>query len=198
MSDNRKLDDLLDRGLREYSQAEPRPGLEDRILANLRTQPEPRPRWRIWIPALAAAAAIIVIVALALRPHEQTAPSATAKGENGPRATSRATVATAMPPREKTAPHVSTKHAPVVAHQRRARTVQVASTGQPSLPRQQTFPAPAPLTEQEKLVMALLRHAPDQARQVAQFQETERARTDSFLRTGELPDAPGPDTRSPQ
>ena len=49
---------LVDRVLNEAlapQEIQPRAGLEQRILANLRAQPLPRPRWRwMWVPAVAA------------------------------------------------------------------------------------------------------------------------------------------------
>ena len=183
--DDRQLDDLLDRGLREYSQAEPRAGLEDRILANLRTQPEPRRWWRIWVPVLAAAAVLAIVAALLLRPSRPQ-PAVATHSPSQPRP------AATLPPQPAATAKAAPRHA---AHMPRV----VAVKREPApLPRQQTFPAPTPLTEQERLVLALLRHAPDEAIQVAQAQEAQRIRTDSFLRTGELPEAPGPDTRNPQ
>ena len=60
------LDAILDAALALYHRdAEPRTGLEDRILANLRTQPlAQRPRWLAW-PWMTAAAV----------PHQEVFPS---------------------------------------------------------------------------------------------------------------------------
>jgi hypothetical protein len=67
----RKFDELLNNALAEYSNVEPREGLEDRILANLATpQPEKRP-WLQWWPVwgLAVAAAILLIVVISMPKH---------------------------------------------------------------------------------------------------------------------------------
>ena len=58
------LDQVLDQALARYSDVEPRAGLEERILANLRSQPQPRPWWMTWrMPALAAAILVAALVA---------------------------------------------------------------------------------------------------------------------------------------
>lgn len=66
----RKLDRWLDEALSHYNDAEPRLGLERRVLARLQEEEKPAKRtvsWWRWMPALAAAAAV-VIVAVAVRP----------------------------------------------------------------------------------------------------------------------------------
>src|SRR5574341_491526 len=63
MRDDRFVDELLDSALAHYAQAEARPGLEGRLLARLRAEPEPAAfGWR-WLP-LAAAASVVVAAAL--------------------------------------------------------------------------------------------------------------------------------------
>ncbi|HEX7960787.1 MAG TPA: hypothetical protein VF493_12770, partial [Terriglobales bacterium] len=56
-------DEWLTRALRARSQAAPRPGLEERILARLASDPESSPRrgWK-WMPALAVAFGLLLIV----------------------------------------------------------------------------------------------------------------------------------------
>jgi hypothetical protein len=64
-----KLDAWLDDALAHYNDAEPRAGLEQRILATVRAEERtPRRRWWVrWSPALAAVAAIVIVV-IAVRP----------------------------------------------------------------------------------------------------------------------------------
>jgi hypothetical protein len=74
---DRKLDQWLDQALSEYSSAEPRLGLEQRVLNRVRADEQARARrwnlWR-WMPAFGAIAAVIV-VAVAVRPiFERKAP----------------------------------------------------------------------------------------------------------------------------
>lgn len=56
-------DEWLTRALRARSQAEARPGLEDRILARLASEAEGRPQhgWK-WMPALAVAFGVLLII----------------------------------------------------------------------------------------------------------------------------------------
>jgi hypothetical protein len=60
------LDELLDSLLSGYSAAEPRPGLETRILANVRAQAAQRRRASI---ATLAAAAAMLMIGLIVKPH---------------------------------------------------------------------------------------------------------------------------------
>jgi hypothetical protein len=67
---DRKLDQWLDEALSEYSAAEPRLGLEQRVLNRVRAEEQTRSRrWSIWkwMPAFAAIAAA-VIIGVAIRP----------------------------------------------------------------------------------------------------------------------------------
>jgi hypothetical protein len=67
---DRKLDQWLDKALSEYSVAEPRLGLEQRVLNRVRAEEQTRSRrWSIWkwMPAFAAIAAA-VIIGVAIRP----------------------------------------------------------------------------------------------------------------------------------
>jgi len=60
--DERFVDELLDSALAQYAQAEPRPGLEGRLLARLRSEPDPAAfGWR-WLPMAAAAAVVFAAV----------------------------------------------------------------------------------------------------------------------------------------
>jgi hypothetical protein len=63
---NDKFDSLIDRALASYTPAEPRPGLEQRILASVAAAGHPRTG--VWRPAwaLAAAAVIVAVVAIPL------------------------------------------------------------------------------------------------------------------------------------
>src|SRR5512142_2138113 len=66
---DRKLDRWLDEALSEYSTAEPRFGLEQRVLNRIRGEEQRSRKWNFWrwMPALGAIAAVIV-VAVAIRP----------------------------------------------------------------------------------------------------------------------------------
>src|SRR5437899_11294052 len=75
--DNEKrLDQLLDSLLTTYSDMQPRPGLETRILANVRAQmPQPSRKWGIaWIWAGAAITTIMLAAVLLVNHFNQTVP----------------------------------------------------------------------------------------------------------------------------
>ena len=72
-NNDRKLEEMLDSMLSTYSSAEPRPGLETRILANLKEQSAQRtsrwsPGW-IWIGSIAAVAAVVLLMTYFWRPQ---------------------------------------------------------------------------------------------------------------------------------
>jgi hypothetical protein len=72
---DRLAEQLLDATLAHHKNAEPRWGLEERILANLRTQPPtPQRMWWKWLPVLAATA-IVLAVALTAHVLRRSAPS---------------------------------------------------------------------------------------------------------------------------
>ena len=68
---DRKLDQWLDEALSQYSAAEPRLGLEQRVLAHLQVEAKTRNTrrgfWR-WMPAFAAIAAVLIVM-VAVRPY---------------------------------------------------------------------------------------------------------------------------------
>src|SRR5947208_2255403 len=67
---DRNLDNLLDSLLARYSDTQPRPGLETRIMAQLREQAERKKSWQWslrWMWAGAAAAVLVVAFAFILR-----------------------------------------------------------------------------------------------------------------------------------
>ena len=70
---DRKLDQWLDEALSQYSAAEPRLGMEQRVLAHIRAEQQARAsrrNWWRWMPAFAAIAAVLVVM-VAVRPYWQ-------------------------------------------------------------------------------------------------------------------------------
>ena len=151
------VEKLLDAGLARYSAAEPRPGLEQRILAGLRAQPQSS-RWLDWrwAGAFATAAAALVIAILFFRqPPPPEMPPQTAS-----------TPAPVARPPEAAAPPVVRPPTVVKGTTRRAQArVEQART---EMPRLETFPAPAPLSEQERLLLRFVQRQPHEALLVAQ------------------------------
>ena len=135
--EKRFVDELLDASLRRYASAEPRPGLEGRVLAGVRARQQAmrrRTAW-FWVAGLASAAAMATLLVISLA-HRQPAPSpAIAKAPVTPSAP---VVAKAVPATPRPVPHRPLRH-----------VVPAAVDWRP-----QQFPTPRPLSEQEKLLVA--------------------------------------------
>jgi hypothetical protein len=155
---DRRLEDMLDSMLSAYSAAEPRPGLETRIVASLREHSAGRARlWNFrWMwggVALASAALILLLIhfsrlqqqpptapQLATRPQQQEAPAADAQKD-------------ILSPSVVASGH-SRRHKARIAR---------ATDAQKQYPvevRQEVFPSPSPLSEQEKLLLQYLARTP--------------------------------------
>ncbi len=149
-NDEKKLDDLLDYALSEYSAVGPRPGLETRILARIRESAK-QPRWwnMRWlvVGAVGAAIAVIVLSVVFFRPARK--PQQVEIRPNHPQAiqpqpqphSERATVK--MPVRRE-------RH----LHHTQAQQ-ELARSDRPSV-----FPTPTGLSEQEKLMLAYIAQTP--------------------------------------
>ncbi len=172
----RLVNRLLDEALSPQPVA-PRPGLEERILARLQVQPAPRPWWQwAWVPV---AAAVIVAIGLYLthRPQPMAPPVA--------RTTPSVTPASA--PKPAPAPRVAQKPRP-----RSVMRAPVAVAAKP-LARQEVFPSPTPVTQEEKLLLALRSRHPSEVVEVAVAQQAERERIQKYVETGEAPEpSPAP------
>ncbi|MFI5106075.1 MAG: hypothetical protein ACHP79_14210 [Terriglobales bacterium] len=152
-----KLDAMLDSLLSTYSSAEPRPGLETRILANLQEATAKKSlgwnrNW-IWAGAAAAAAAAILLAVYFSRPAPQApqvvvtppAPQIVAPTHTPPQESAR---------QESTSQESTREAQPRAPHRQRSPEVLVADV------RQDVFPSPSPLSEQEKLLFSYLRATP--------------------------------------
>ncbi len=131
-----EFDALIGGALGEYSQPEPLGGLEERVLNRVRAEGEVRrrPWWMRWgwvVPVVACAVLALVF----LRPVPRVAPP-------------QIVAVTPAPPKpvlREAAP------APRPVTQRK----QVRRVPRPALPKLEQFPAPAPLTEEERALLAL-------------------------------------------
>lgn len=153
---NRFVDDLLDAALERRRSVEPRLGLEKRILANLQARPHAalslRSRRLEWAAVGVAAALAIAATALytsrrGTTPVSLTPPAAARKPE---------ALIAPLPPPALVSSQPSPRHAQRV---RGASAPQASLT--PSEPRLERFPAPAPLSEQEKLLMKYVQSTPE-------------------------------------
>jgi hypothetical protein len=148
----------LDEALARYSDAEPRTGLEGRILANLAAEAERRRaryRW-LWIPA-ACAAVIASAVGIATLRHVRPASVPAPIVAHAPAVPmhTQATVNTAQ---------AQTVARPVRVTATAAQPVRVrrsnAAIAKDVEPRKPQFPTPMPPTEQERLLIAYLSATP--------------------------------------
>jgi hypothetical protein len=139
-SDRHSLDRELDTALTKYAAVEPRAGLEERILASLRAEPNESVRrsWWRW-PLVAAASAVVIVVmflSLVFRPWQE------------PSVAMVRIPSSVKPPvvpaytREANRPASIVKHPNPSPH----------PTAGNSAPRLEQFPSPRPLSEQEKLL----------------------------------------------
>jgi hypothetical protein len=149
-----KIDDMLDSLLASYSSAEPRPGLETRILASLRETPEKETAqgwWNFkWLWAGMVTAAIIVAAVLIGGRHRVAPPThvivktspAIPQPDIQPRAPAVRNETVRIRPRKSLAPT-------------RPQNAALALNERPAV-----FPTPTPLSEQEKLLLSYLAGTP--------------------------------------
>ncbi len=133
------LDALLEEALPGYSGHEPHPGLEQRILNRVRAAgPAPRfPRWVFAIPALAG---LLVLAGIFWKREAPKVP---------------------RPEAAHTVAKISAPAVPPVKPEPARRTTRRHTR----YPKQPVFPAPTPLTNEERALLALAAHAPKEARE---------------------------------
>jgi hypothetical protein len=149
---------LLNQSLQQYSAAEPRPGLESRILQHLAERSR-QPWYSVFaMPRFAwplAATAALLAIALgtwqyrkpALRPSEVAQTTASA--------------APSAPPQIAPTVGIAPTTAPIANRAHKAQPPQLARREPPpELPRREQFPSPAPLSDQELLLLTYLRTTP--------------------------------------
>jgi len=162
-----KLDRELDAALAKYAAVEPRPGIEERILANLRAEREhaKEPSWWRWPVVAALAAVFVVSVSLAWR---SSLPSAeiTARRpatpfyrdqQDGERMGANNVGSSAHPAAPAAAGpgrHGVRQFHPIIA----------------SGPRLDQFPSPQPLSQEEQLLVRYVRSFPQEAVMIAKEQ----------------------------
>jgi hypothetical protein len=186
-----QLDDILDAALAKYAAVEPRIGLEDRVLANLRAEGAQavnitRWRWWQWTTTAAVAAGIVVAVfawrsvkpshpAIANRPSITTPARPEPNPEQPPTQLAQDRSGNSNPLR--TAP-ITTRHpnSAVVA----------------TAPKLAVFPSPQPLNEQEKLLANYVSQFHDQAVLIARVtnEELKRDRIEVLGNSESFPENP--------
>lgn len=138
MADRDALDRLLDAALSTY--ADPGPNLAPRILAAVSDRTAPRLRLAAWALPLAVATAVLALLALIAPWRVTQRPRSAQPTETAASASPAIVRAPAQPSAHRAARHTPRPPA--------ARTV--------SSPRQETFPAPAPLSPQEQALVHLV------------------------------------------
>jgi len=185
-----ELDRMIDAGLSTY--AEPRAGLEQRVLAAVdaeRRAPQglkPRglresallpglkarpagdrnlwPSWRMWAMGLAAAACLLIAVTVGVRVVE-------APHSNGPQATNDTHAPVAH---RAVQPEVRTETPVRVAAKRRVRRSDEA--GLRRLPKKDVFPTPQPLSPEMRELVAYIAHTSEKERkELVEFQAQQDA-----------------------
>ncbi len=149
------VDDLLDAMLARHRNAEPRPGLDERVLARLRAEQQPKP-WSGWTWRLAAGVAGLAIVLATAHWARRTvfAPGTPARSSGSSEMSKSSTSVSAS------RPEVAKPVASHPARRTTSRTVRQAApirSGRGVEPRREVFPSPTPLSEQERLLIAYLK-----------------------------------------
>jgi hypothetical protein len=166
-----EFDRVLDAVLAKYAAAEPRAGLEERVLANLRAEQarDAEHAWGRWRAIAAVAAVIVVVVALFLRPDKLSHPVVADHPSTPMEAPKeRETDVISNAQRREVRPHVRVRKPAL-----RPSPPDVAIARAPKL---EQFPSPEPLSEQEKLLQNYVAQNPEQAVLLA------RARTEVLHR----------------
>jgi hypothetical protein len=148
MEGSDELDRWIDGALAGYSGAEPLAGLEERVLNRVRAVEAGR-RGRIMRALALAAVAAVVMAVIAERRPQAPAPKHDA-------------IASVVTP-------AAVRHAAAVE----GRRVEPKRPRQRFLPKQDQFPAPAPITSEERELVAFVEQHPAEAQQV--FAELEKS-----------------------
>ena len=178
----RLVDSALDRALGPQL-VEPRDGFEERILANLPKEVARRPWWQwMWIPALAAVALLAVVIGMRVMHREAPAPQIVNRTVEAPQ--QQVAVKPQTPAPQAVRPHRQlAKTTPQVAPK-----VVITSASSDALPRMNVFPSPSPLSEQERLLLALSRRQRGEVEIAANTQSAERERAQKYFDTGYAPE----------
>jgi hypothetical protein len=152
--DDRELDELLDRALVSYVDAEPDPSLRARIVA--RIDGATPPLRRMWLLGSVAACVAALLVALLLHPASRAPEDRSSKAPAVASAPPSAATATKL---DRTL--TGSAHPPMIAAARHS-----YNRSKPAPPRRNISLASAPLTEEETILLRFAQQHPEQAREV--------------------------------
>jgi hypothetical protein len=151
----KQMDEVLDSLLANYSSAEPRPGLETRILANLRDAPGREAlrgpwnfRW-LWAGTAVVAAIVVALVLIGRGGYAPQPPNAVVQARQP--VSSQPEIQSVGPETANTIPASHRKKLAPTHHQ----DVNLALSQRPSV-----FPTPTPLSEQERLLLSYYSRTP--------------------------------------
>jgi len=164
----------LDEALAQYSAAEPRLGLENRILANLEAHAAGRRRW-FYAFAAAAAVLLFAVLIMTMRNAMENNPRQIATPKKSPSETVLPTVAeSASVTSLKAGRPTLGRHSVTVRKDLSSKTETVLESGV----KQEHFPADRPLSEQDRLLLSYLSQTSHQEMEhvVAAQQELAAAR----------------------
>jgi hypothetical protein len=164
---DKQIDEMLDSLLASYSSAEPRPGLETRILANLRDSAISGTShgWLNfkWLWAAVIAAGIIIVTVVIHKQQRITAPAnvVVKNSQPAPRPEIQPNVPVAGEEIVTIHRHKAVSHAP------QQKNATLALDQRPAI-----FPTPTPFSEQEKLLLSYFARTP-QEEKIAQSRPEE-------------------------
>jgi hypothetical protein len=164
----RRVEEFVDSALKQYGEAEPLPGLEGRVLANLRVPGKELAERRNWWLALGAAGVAIVVVvvgATTFLTRERSAGPQVVAAQPATSALAKEAVKSAVPSK----PKDIFGSASVFARRARRSMRSLATTGEDG-PKLEQFPSPRPLSAQEELLARYVRERPREAGLVARAQ----------------------------
>lgn len=170
----RDMNQWLESALGQYSKAEPRPGLENRVLANLqaeRNRIASRRRW--WAAGTAAALAAMMAAVWIGESARERSPVPTVGKSSSHQEEFRASIQAGTTPQA--APLARAYTAREVAKRKPANRPMHYAAG--TTPKLAQFPSPQPLSEQERILMSYVAIYPKHAALVAQAR-TEALRQD--------------------
>jgi hypothetical protein len=170
-----ELDRELDAALAKYAAAEPRSGLEERVLSNLRAGCEQVAVWWRW-PALAVLAAAVAIVAGFVLMQRSGKPAGEISTQQRPVAGPSAPQPSPQNPPRRVPVQKSTVAAATARHGKVRHPVDGPQDTVAAVPRLERFPSPQPLTEQEEILAKYVADYPERAVMLA------RAHVDALRR----------------
>lgn len=183
-----QIDDMLDSLLANYSSAEPRPGLETRILVNLReaTGRESSPGWWTfkWLWAGAAVAVAIIVAVVLIGGRQRVISPANVVVKNS--------VLMEHPAVQNSGTN-SGDPAVRAYHRKLSLPHSLPKSETLALNRLAVFPTPTPLSEQERLMFTYLANTPHEV-VVAEIQRNDQKEEEAFWKDRDESSAAGRST----